>query len=81
MAKAVSSLQCDPALKIDSLTPVQGRVLQAIQNYAVAWAENTGFTEVAEDIRKHYGISKGIQSRIDELTPKPQKRRSYDMGR
>jgi hypothetical protein len=79
MAKAVSSLLCDPDLKIDSLTPVQERVLQAIQNYAVKWAERAGFTEVAEDIRKYYGISKGIQSHIDELTPK--RNRSYDHGR
>jgi chromosome segregation ATPase len=80
MAKAVSSLLCDPDLKIDSLTPVQERVLQAVRNYAVTWAEKAGFTDVADDIRKYYGISKGIQSHIDELTPKPHKRRSYDMG-
>ncbi len=79
MAKVVSSLQCDPDLKIDVLTPAQERVLQALQNYAITWAESAGFTEVAEDIRKYYGISKGIQSHIDELTPK--RNRSYDHGR
>ncbi len=82
MAKAVCSLLYDPELKIENLPPKQERVLQAIRSYAKDWAETAGFNHVAEDIQKHYGISKGIQNHIDELTPKPPMRnKSYDWGR
>lgn len=81
IAKAINALLYDPALIIEGLTPQQERLLKAIPNYAVGWAENAGFDNVAEDIQKHYGISKGIQNHIDELTPKPPKRnKSYDRG-
>jgi hypothetical protein len=81
MAKAISALLYDPALIIEGLTPQQERLLKAIPNYAVTWAKKAGLMEIAEDIEKHYEISPGIQKHIDELTPKPQKRRSFDMGR
>jgi hypothetical protein len=81
MAKAVCSLLYDPYLKNGSMTSEQERVLQAIRNYAKGWAENAGFVDVAEDIEKHYGISKGIQNHIDELTTKVQKRnKGYERG-
>ena len=53
-------------------------LFRSIPNYAIAWAKNAGFDDIAEDIQKHYGISKGIQKHIDELMPKPLKRnKSY----
>ena len=71
----------DPDLKLTDLKPPQERLLQATRDYAGGWAETMGFADIAEDIQKHYGISKGIQNHIDELTPKPQaKKRSYDHG-
>ena len=78
MTQAVNALLYDPALVIEGLTPQQERLLKAVPNYAIGWAENAGFDDIAEDIRKHYGISKGIQNHVDELTPKPLKRnKSY----
>lgn len=78
IAQAVNALLYDPALIIEGLTPQQERLLKAIPNYAIGWAEKAGFSDIAEDIQKHYGISKGIQNQIDELTPKPPKRnKSY----
>jgi len=80
MAKANCSLLHDPDIKLDSPTPAQERLLQATRNYAKGWAENMGFNDIAQDIDKHYGISKGIQNHIDDLTPKQTKKRSYDHG-
>jgi hypothetical protein len=80
MAKANASLQFDPALKLDNPTPAQERLLQATRNYAKGWAESMGFNGIAQDIDKHYEISKGIQNNIDDLTPKKTKKRSYDHG-
>ena len=78
MAQAINALLYDPSLIIKGLTPQQERLLKAIPNYAIGWTENAGFNDIAEDIRKHYGISKGIQNHIDELTPKSLKRnKSY----
>lgn len=78
MTKAIASLLFDPDIKLTAPTPAQERLLQAIRNYAGGWAETAGFADIAEDIQNHYGISKGIQSHIDELMPKPQtKKRSY----
>jgi hypothetical protein len=79
MSKANGSLLYDPNLKIDSLTPEQEPLLRATRNYAVTHSKNAGFDDIAQDIEKHYGLTKGIQNHIDELTPKPQiKKRSYD---
>ena len=79
MAKANASLLCDPALKIANLTESQERVLKAAQNYAAAHARNEGFEDVAVDIEKHYGITEGMQDKINELLPKPQvRRRDYN---
>jgi hypothetical protein len=81
MAKAIAALLFAPDLKLAAPASAQERLLQAIRNYAEGWAETAGFTDIAEDIQNHYGISKGIQKHIDELTPKPQsKKRSYDHG-
>lgn len=76
---ADGSLLYAPNLKIDSLTPEQERLLRATRNYAVTHSKNAGFDDIAQDIEKNYGLTKGIQNRIDELTPKPQiNKRSYD---
>ena len=81
MAQAVNALLYDPALIIEGLTPQQERLLKAIPNYAIGWAENAGFDDIAGDIQKHYGISKGIQNHIDELTPKlPKCNKNYERG-
>ena len=81
MAKANASLLYDPKLKITNITPEQERLLQATRNYAAMYSRDEGFEDIALDIEKHYAITKGMQAKIDELTPKPQtKKRSYDHG-
>jgi len=78
MAKANGSLLYDPALKIANITPEQERLLQAIRNYAIQHTRNAGFSDLAQDIEKHYGITQGMQNHIDELMPKVQtKKRDY----
>jgi len=79
MAKANASLLYDPALKIANITPEQERLLQATRNYAAMHSRNEGFEDIAVDVEKHYEITKGMQNKIDELTPKI-KKRSYDHG-
>lgn len=79
-AKANGSLLYDTALKLNNLTLEQERLLQATRNYAVTHSKNAGFEDIAQDVEKHYGLTKGMQNEIDELTPKPTKRRSYDHG-
>ena len=83
MAKANASLLFDPKLKIANITPEQERLLQATRNYAALHSRNEGFEDIAQDIEKHYEITKGMQTKIDELIPKTQtKKRShgYDRG-
>jgi len=44
-------------------------------------ARNEGFEDIAVGIEKHYEITKGMQTKIDELTPKMQTRkRGYSPG-
>ena len=78
MAKANGSLLYDPTLKLTNMTPEQERLLQATRNYAVTHSQNAGFEDIAQDIEKHYGLTKGIQNHVDELIPKVQsKKRNY----
>jgi len=71
----------DSELKIANITPAQERLLQATRNYAAAHSQNAEFEGIAQDIEKHYGLSRGMQNKIDELIPKQQtKKRSYDHG-
>jgi hypothetical protein len=81
MAKANASLLYDSDLKLANMTPAQERLLQATRNYAAAHSRNADFEDIAQDIEKHYGLTKGIQNHVDELTPKQQiKKRSNDHG-
>ena len=61
-------------------TPTQDRLLQATRKYAAAHARNAGFDDIAQDIDKHYEITKGMQNHIDELMPKQTRKKSYDHG-
>jgi len=78
MAKANASLLFDPKLKIANITPEQERLLQATRNYAALHSRNEGFEDIAQDVEKHYEITKGMQAKVDELMPKVQtKKRDY----
>jgi hypothetical protein len=82
MAKANGCLLFDEKMKIPNITPEQERLLKATRTYAAAHSRNSDFEDIAQDIEKHYGLTKGMQNHVDELTPKPQtKKRSYDHDR
>ena len=81
MVKANGSLLFGPALKLTNITPEQERLLQATRSYAVTHLQNAGFEDIAQYVEKHYGLTKGMQNKIDELTPKSQiKKRDYGHG-
>ena len=78
MAKANASLLYDPELKLNNPTPAQERLLQATRKYAAKHATLAGFSDIAQDIEKHYEITKGMQNHIDDLMPKQTRKKSYD---
>ena len=53
-----------------SLTELQSRLIDAIANYSERLANMDGYSDLAEDIRTHVGISSGIQDELKELMPK-----------
>lgn len=59
--------------KVDGLTTKQDRLIDGLAAYGAQWAREDGFPEMAEDMEKHIGISKGI-----EKTIAPQRSRSRD---
>ena len=63
-----------------NLTPEQGRLVDAVANYAEKWARNDGFVKHAENINKTVRISEGVEREIKSLEPKSQSR-SYGMDR
>ncbi len=71
VCKAVGMLKYDKDgdYKVD-LTPKQARLIDGVANYSAYWANKDGYPDLAEKINKEIGISKGIQTEIDELTPK-----------
>ena len=72
ICKAVGMLKYDDSqgYKVYGLSEKQDRLIDAISNYSANLAENDGLDDVADDIRKHIGISNGIQKEIKELEPK-----------
>ena len=70
VTKAIGMLKYSDDDYKASLTEQQGRLIDAIAKYSEYWAKYDGFDDLAEDIRKHIGISKGIQNEINELMPK-----------
>lgn|GEM_PF-5523001 len=74
MSKAIGMLLHDKEHCIKHLTKKQEMALKAIQNYGIKHVENAGFDEIAQNMRKYYGFTKGIQDVINELMPKPPQR-------
>jgi hypothetical protein len=71
MARAAGSLLWDENLKINKPTQKQEILLKALRRYGERHARDTGFKDIADNINKHYGITKELQEDIDSLTPKP----------
>ena len=56
--------------RVEGLTKKQDRLIDGIAEYGAKWAREDGFPEMAEDMEKHIGISKGISNIIEPQAPK-----------
>ena len=81
MAQAVKSLLHDQIYKIANIRPEQQRLIQAIANYGATWSKKLGYVDISNEINSGYGLSNGIKKHVDELTPTPVKKKSYDHER
>lgn len=66
--------------KVDGLTTKQDRLIDGLAAYGVQWAREDGFPEMAEDMEKHIGISKGIGKIIEPSAVKRSRSRDDEMG-
>ncbi|MCL1805016.1 MAG: hypothetical protein FWG28_03295 [Clostridiales bacterium] len=75
--KAIGMLKYDKddgGYMVQGLTVKQGRLIDAIAEYGAVRADNNGFPDFAEEMRKKIGISKGMAAEINALEkPTPQK--------
>ena len=67
----------DNGYKVE-LTDKQSRLFDAIENYTKLWLSREGKKNLAEDVEKNIGLSKGIQEQVKALEPK---QRPFDRGR
>jgi predicted nucleic acid-binding Zn-ribbon protein len=70
--KAVGMLKYDKGgdYEVKSLTPKQDRLIDSVADYAAHWAKREGFPELAKDVQEKVEISKGVQDKINERTPR-----------
>lgn len=75
--KAVGMLKYDKdgGYKVEGLTDKQGKLIDGLATYASKWAKDYGHPDLAEDMEKRIGISKGIQK---EITPPRQQYHGHD---
>lgn len=62
---------------ISNLSKAQDKLIDGLAEYGAKWAREDGFPEMAEDMEKHIGISKGIADTIEP--PRRQISRGWDM--
>lgn len=79
IVKAVGMLKYDKedGYKVSDLTKKQEKLIDGIAEYGAKWAKEDGFPDMAEDMEKHIGISKGIADTIEP--PRRQISRGWDM--
>lgn len=79
IVKAVGMLKYDKedGYKVPDLTQKQEKLIDGIAEYGAKWAKEDGFPDMAEDMEKHIGISKGIADTIEP--PRRQISRGWDM--
>jgi hypothetical protein len=79
VVKAIGMLKYDKddGYKVEGLTAKQEKLIDGVATYASKWAKEDGHPDIAEDMDKHIGISKGIQA---EITPPRQHYQSHDYG-
>lgn len=66
VVKAARMLKYDgrDGYKVEGLTRKQDKLIDGLAAYAAQWAREDGYSEMAEDMEKHIGISKGIEKTI-----------------
>ena len=52
-------------------------MIDGLAEYGAKWAKEDGFPEMAEEMEKRVGISKGIEKIIEP--PAPKRSRGYEM--
>lgn len=62
---------------ISNLSKAQDKLIDGLAEYGAKWAKEDGFPEMAEEMEKKVGISKGIEKIIDP--PAPKRSRGWEM--
>lgn len=62
---------------ISNLSKAQDKLIDGLAEYGARWAKEDGFPEMAEEMEKRVGISKGIEKIIE--SPAPKRSRGYEM--
>lgn len=62
---------------ISNLSKAQDKLIDGLAEYGARWAKEDGFPEMAEEMEKRVGISKGIEKIIEP--PAPKRSRGYEM--
>ena len=62
---------------ISNLSKAQDKLIDGLAEYGANWAREDGFPEMAEEMEKRVGISKGIEKIIEPQAPK--RSRGYEM--
>lgn len=62
---------------ISNLSKSQEKLIDGLAEYGAKWAREDGFPEMAEEMEKRVGISKGIEKIIEPQAPK--RSRGYEM--
>lgn len=70
VTKAIGMLKYSDGDYKARLTEQQSLLIDAIARYSERWANLDGYSDLAEDMRTHIGISDGIQDEIQKLMPK-----------
>lgn len=58
---------------ISNLSKAQEKLIDGLAEYGAKWAKEDGFPEMAEEMEKRVGISKGIEKIVEPPTPKRSK--------
>lgn len=62
---------------ISNLSKAQEKLIDGLAEYGAKWAKEDGFPEMAEEMEKRVGISKGIEKIVEP--PAPKRSRGYEM--
>lgn len=76
VTKAFGMLKYDDDYRV-ALNDKQSRLFDAIEKYTIKWLRTEHKEDMAVDVEKNVGISKGISTEIKALTPN----KSHDRGR